>query len=90
MDRSWQIEEAQAQLADLVRRAQAGEPQVVGGQDGQEVVIVARSAYESGRRALARNPLLAGGPRAADDHDLEDAIAELREAGVGLMGPLPR
>lgn len=90
MDGSWRLAEAQAQLAELVRRAQAGEPQMIGGPDGQDVVLLSRSTYEAGRRALARNPLLAGGPRADDDHDLENAIAGLREAGIGLMGPLPR
>jgi prevent-host-death family protein len=73
MAREWQLQEAKAHFSELVRRARAGEPQVVTKHGEPAVVVIDHADYERLRGPQPRliDVLLAAPRIEADDLPLE-------------------
>jgi prevent-host-death family protein len=73
MAREWQLQEAKAHFSELVRRARAGEPQVVTKHGEPAVVVIDHDQYRRLRGPQPRliDVLLAAPRIAADDMPIE-------------------
>jgi prevent-host-death family protein len=85
---AWQASDARNNFPEVMRRALAGEPQLVRHRNGDEVVVVSRREYDTWRPTL-KEFLLRGGA-CGDDNDLEEAIARNRSEGITVLGKYPR
>jgi prevent-host-death family protein len=73
MARDWQLQEAKAHFSELVRRANAGEPQVVTKHGEPAVVVIDHAEYQRLRGPQRRliDVLLAAPRMSADDLPIE-------------------
>jgi prevent-host-death family protein len=88
LDRIWSASDARHQLAEVMQRALAGEPQTIRHRSGGEVVVISKNDYDRIKPTL-KDFLLRSAGAAGDDDDaaFQEALQRVRATGAAGFTP---